>query len=40
VINIVCDVAILALPVYPVSQLHLARGKKIPLAAMFGLGTL
>ncbi|KAF4214767.1 hypothetical protein CNMCM8980_000075 [Aspergillus fumigatiaffinis] len=39
VINIVCDVAILALPVYPVSQLHLARGKKIPLAAMFGLGT-
>ncbi|PKX88685.1 uncharacterized protein P174DRAFT_455344 [Aspergillus novofumigatus IBT 16806] len=39
VINIVCDVAILALPVYPVSQLHLARGKKIALAVMFGLGT-
>ncbi|GIJ88086.1 hypothetical protein Asppvi_007002 [Aspergillus pseudoviridinutans] len=39
VINIVCDVAILALPIYPVSKLHLAQGKKIALAVIFGMGT-
>ncbi|RHZ52698.1 hypothetical protein CDV55_103566 [Aspergillus turcosus] len=39
VINIVCDVLILAMPIYPVSKLHLARGKKIALAVIFGLGT-
>ncbi|KAF7159440.1 hypothetical protein CNMCM6106_006713 [Aspergillus hiratsukae] len=39
IINIVCDVLILAMPIYPVSQLRLARGKKIALAVIFGLGT-
>ncbi|KAF7117306.1 hypothetical protein CNMCM5793_006055 [Aspergillus hiratsukae] len=39
VINISCDVVILAMPIYPVSQLHLARGKKIALAVIFGMGT-
>ncbi|KAI9043065.1 uncharacterized protein KD926_004568 [Aspergillus affinis] len=38
VINILSDVAILALPLYPVSQLKLARAKKLALALIFGLG--
>ncbi|RHZ43922.1 uncharacterized protein CDV56_101559 [Aspergillus thermomutatus] len=39
VINILSDVAILALPLYPISKLHLARGKKIALAVLFSMGT-
>lgn len=40
VINILSDVAILALPIYPISKLRLARAKKIALAVIFGLGAL
>lgn len=40
IINLVFDVAIIALPIYPLSQLRLQRGKKIGLLVIFGLGAL
>ncbi|KAJ5091790.1 hypothetical protein NUU61_006660 [Penicillium alfredii] len=40
VINIIFDLAILALPIYPLSQLRLPRAKKIGLLVVFGMGAL
>ncbi|KAJ5194221.1 hypothetical protein N7491_001557 [Penicillium cf. griseofulvum] len=39
VINIIFDLLILALPIYPLSQLRLQRAKKIGLLVVFGMGT-
>ncbi|EAU37567.1 predicted protein [Aspergillus terreus NIH2624] len=38
IINILSDVAILTLPIYPISKLRLSRAKKVALAVIFGLG--
>jgi hypothetical protein len=40
VINMVLDLLILALPIYPLSQLRLQRSKKIGLLVVFGMGAL
>ncbi|KAJ5502499.1 hypothetical protein N7463_005373 [Penicillium fimorum] len=39
VINIIFDLLILALPIYPLSQLRLQRAKKIGLLVVFGMGA-
>lgn len=39
-INIGFDLAIIALPIYPLSQLRLQRVKKIGLLVVFGMGAL
>ncbi|EAW10000.1 uncharacterized protein ACLA_042220 [Aspergillus clavatus NRRL 1] len=38
VINILSDVAILTLPIHPVTTLHLPRAKKMAVVAIFGMG--
>ncbi|KAJ5963864.1 uncharacterized protein N7479_003740 [Penicillium vulpinum] len=39
VINLIFDLVILALPLYPLSQLRLQRSKKIGLLVVFGMGA-
>ncbi|KAJ5171305.1 uncharacterized protein N7500_004088, partial [Penicillium coprophilum] len=39
VINIIFDLLILALPIYPLSRLRLQRAKKIGLLVVFGMGA-
>lgn len=40
VINILSDVSILALPMFPISKLRLPRAEKMALACLFSLGAL
>lgn len=40
IINIIFDLLILALPIYPLTRLRLQRAKKIGLLAVFGMGAL
>lgn len=40
IVNIILDLLILALPIYPLTQLRLQRAKKIGLLVVFGMGAL